>query len=432
MSRRSHFVNQLQQAARWGTFGLALLPGMLLAVEPSFAIREPRTEVRVATTQPRKVAVVEETTAAQPAVIQPLVIPQNLPPGTQFILVPVPQNVGRASQPVGAAQVDGLGSPSYGNVAQPKPSAPQIRPEHLQGLSQQVGRVTGQAWQLAERNALYSARQKFEEGLQLAATGVDGQTGGNEHSKALAEAFTAFAEAEDFAARASGLHSEKDVARIVEFHRTPVLKDAPSGMPGVQALQAYYRFGLQQLIAATGKIPTAADALHGLGKVHTFLAREENSDDELHSARAIAYQQAALDINPKHARASAELGVLLALHGQFPEAKQALLHSLRNRPQAETWRNLSVVHQRLGEVDLAQRAEYECNRLTGGMNSSGAVAAGVQWMDPNQFAQQSRPNVAPPMPAMPQQQVSRQPNTMPPGSVQQSAFNRQPTGYYPR
>ncbi len=458
MSRRTQLVKFLQRASRSGSVAFCLCASGLQAADyyQNYAptqnqrIVEPRqnygglsSDLRVASA-PARTALPASSSADQAVMMaQPIAIPSNLPPGTQFILVPVQSMNGSAGMVIpngmpavpvanSAATIPtGTTSPATPNYSfnSQTTNADSLRPEQLSGLNQQVQQVGARGWRLAERNALFASRQKFEEALQLAAHGIDGQLGGNRHGRALADAFLAFKEAEDFATRPDDILAERDVARLTQLHRTPVLKNGSPGIPNVMALQAYYRYGRQQLVLAMGPLPAAADALHGLGKVHTFLAKEEGATNELHFARAIAYQQSALDINPRQSRAAHELGVLLAMHGQWQDARQALIKSLRTQPRPETWHNLAIVHQRLGEGDLAQRAEWERAQLAGPASpQTSAIASGVQWIDPSQFARQSMPPGAQPNNIPPNSNLTNAPRPAPVSSAQAPPR----PGYYPR
>jgi polysaccharide export outer membrane protein len=84
--------------------------------------------------------------------------------------------------------------------------------------------------------------------------------------------------------------------------------------------------------------------------------------------------------------------VLLARYGQLERARDALLQSVRARPLAETWHNLSVVHARLGEIELAQLARREAERAVqssrrdeADMRSS-RTGGPIRWVDPSEFA----------------------------------------------
>jgi hypothetical protein len=142
------------------------------------------------------------------------------------------------------------------------------------------------------------------------------------------------------------------------------------------------------LAAAAGDLQPAATALYALGKLEITANSAEIGS--LASSRAAVYLQAALIVNPQHAMSANELGVLLAGHGRLEEAKAALLHSVRTAPQAVAWRNLAIVHHRLGEHDLAARAEWESRQGmpngSVGMIAHDPAAPLVEWVDPATFA----------------------------------------------
>lgn len=127
---------------------------------------------------------------------------------------------------------------------------------------------------------------------------------------------------------------------------------------------------------------------------------------------------AALVIEPKHSLAANEAGVALARLGRMNEAKLALQHSASLTAHPSTWRNLALVHQTLGEGQLAQLAERESlsakERWQAQAQATGQLAHGsIQVVDNGTFAQaaplntfdsanrgpQPLANVPPPAPA---------------------------------
>ncbi len=105
----------------------------------------------------------------------------------------------------------------------------------------------------------------------------------------------------------------------------------------------------------------------------------------------MVFYQAALLAHPDNFMAANDLGVLLARAGDLHAARKMLEYSLDRGGPATTWRNLAVVHRRLGQAVPADwcehqalvREQYEINRRGGA-----AVAAGgaVRWIDPYSFA----------------------------------------------
>src|SRR5947209_6576071 len=107
----------------------------------------------------------------------------------------------------------------------------------------------------------------------------------------------------------------------------------------------------------------------------------------LHAPQSIVFHQAALAADGGNWLAANELGVLYARYGQLAEARQLLVHSITVHPHVEGWHNLAVVHHRLGETDLAQRAESQ-RQLLAQQSAKSADGAGdtVRWVDPKTFA----------------------------------------------
>ena len=157
---------------------------------------------------------------------------------------------------------------------------------------------------LAERGAIYSARAEFVQALRLSAAALDSQRNTNAHSRALARGFRA-------------LEETKDIARAAA---TTLDDQQPA-----QALQQRLSYAQEQLAAGGGDLQPAASALFALGKLEMTSALTKIGSPE--AVRAAVYFQAALQVNPRHALAANELGVLLARHGRINEAKAALQYS---------------------------------------------------------------------------------------------------------
>jgi tetratricopeptide (TPR) repeat protein len=239
--------------------------------------------------------------------------------------------------------------------------------------------------------------------LRLSAAALDQQRQTSAHSRAIAAGLQALDEAEDLAPAVAAIEPAT-LASITESHRTPRLSSMPDDeTTPAQHLQNYLAFAQQQLSSGAGDLQPAASALYALGK----LEMHESSGEigSIAVSRAAVFLQAALEVNPRHALAANELGVLLSRHGRLDEAKAAFLHSVRLAPQAVTWRNLAVVHKGLGEADLANRAAWEAGQLAaptstaaaGGQptkgqpnSSAGGQTPHVEWLEPGDFARTAR------------------------------------------
>src|SRR5207248_11234892 len=130
-------------------------------------------------------------------------------------------------------------------------------------------------------------------------------------------------------------------------------------MPPVVAQQQYLGLAQAQLALAAGGQQVSSQTLYRLGKLQAAMALHDADSQGLHGPQAMVFYQAALTADGANYLAANELGVLLARYGQLAEARQLLLHCVVVHPQVESWHNLAVVHRRLGEDDLASRADHE-------------------------------------------------------------------------
>ncbi len=251
-------------------------------------------------------------------------------------------------------------------------------------------------FKLANKGALYAARSEFRQAIQAIAEALDARHGVTSHSQAIHEAFRALKEASDFAASGGGVDR---VAQIIGTHQTPALKHAAAhGVPALVAMQQYYAFAQHRMVAACGGAPVASTAMYAMGKLHMALADGE-SQGEQNAAQAMAFLQASLLVDSNNFAAANELGVMLARFGQLPEAREVLRHSASVHPTLETWKNLEVVHQRLGEDQLARRARTEWQRQSQREPATPSHPGGVHWVAPEAFA--GRPGGAKPVATAP-------------------------------
>ncbi len=259
----------------------------------------------------------------------------------------------------------------------------------LSALDDQVGAAARRAADLAVRGAYFAARAELLKALRAITQTLDARAGTREHSDALARAVRAFQEACDFTPRGSRLEADLDLALIVSGHRTPVLKSEHLDLlTPVTAQQRYLHYARAQFVMACGSLPAASQALYALARVYTLMDQAHVETQTLGVPQAIALHQAALVVDPRNSRAANELGVLLANGGRLEEARQALLHSVSVRPEAAAWHNLSVVHQRLGQTELARRASEQAIAFAGedGAPASDAPVRSVHWVDPQAFS----------------------------------------------
>ena len=249
----------------------------------------------------------------------------------------------------------------------------------------QVMAMNERAMQMAQKGMLFAAKTELLSALALAAQGLDAQQGTSTHAAALAAGLTALTEADDFSPVAGSNSNGARVAEITKGHRTARLA-AGRDVPAIVAQQQYLGFAQEQLAIALGDEPAAAKSLYLLGRIHTSLAGAASQTQSLHAPRAIVFHQAALAVDGRNHLAANELGVLLARYGQLADARLALQHSLSIQPEVETWHNLAIVHQRLGEVELARLAEKERQMLEQSIGARSQPDKLITWVDPKTFA----------------------------------------------
>ena len=271
----------------------------------------------------------------------------------------------------------------------------------MQAVADRVNQMCGRALAAAQRAAFYTARSELVESLGLIAQARDLQRGTGEHTAALASGLTAMKEAADFSPTAGKPATVIDVRQIAATHKTPILREMTAAMSPISAQQQYYNFAQQQLAIAVGGEPAASQPLYLLGKLQTALQGQESRS--LAAPQAMVFYQASLAANSKNYLAANELGVLLAQFGQLQDARRVLLHSVTTRPHAEGWHNLAVVHERLGEAELARLATHEyqlASRQPGQPKTTGESR--VQWVDARTFASSGSTEWPSPQPARPQ------------------------------
>ncbi|MEX2172716.1 MAG: hypothetical protein WD872_00055, partial [Pirellulaceae bacterium] len=276
-------------------------------------------------------------------------------------------------------------------AAGPQPAtqpAAQARRSSMQPVHERAAAMTRHALESARKGMLFSARDELTQALRLVAQALDVQQQRATHVAALSAGLTALDEARDFAPRDGGGAAPIDVSTLARTHRTPLFGQGAGGMSPVVAQQHYFNFAQQQLALAVGGEPAASQSLYALGKIQMALAEQTTEQQSLHAPQAMVFHQAALAVDPRNHLAANELGVLLARYGQLEAARQALVHSVTLQPHAEGWHNLAVVHQRLGQTELAQLAENERRLLAGGAQPGPRqpVNQSVEWLDPRTFA----------------------------------------------
>lgn len=298
--------------------------------------------------------------------------PASAPPASPPAIYSAPP----VSVPASAPQI-----PPTQSIAQPPNAA-------LAPVLDRAAQIADRGSSMAQRGMLFAARAEFIKSLQLVAQALDIQTRSDAHAAALESALAALEEVRDFASH-TGRPGTGKISEIASTHRTPLVKSltVKEVLSPVVAQQMYLGFAQAQLVTAAGGQVVSSKTLYRLGRVESLLATHDGDSQALHAPQAMVFFQSALATDGGNYLAANELAVLLTRYGQLAEARQLLLHSITVHPHVEAWHNLAAVHHRLGETDLAQRAQGERDLLAK-QNAARdqSLASKVRWVDPQTFA----------------------------------------------
>jgi hypothetical protein len=276
-------------------------------------------------------------------------------------------------------------------LSSPRPTSP-ADPAALMVVAQNSEIMVRKASELAERGAHFAARAECIRALRMISQALDAQTGTKMHSRGLAVGLRTLKEAEDFVPRGSRLEADLNLADVVSTHRTPVLKGANLAEASpLSALQQYYTFAQRQLAMASGNVPTGSTAYYVMGRIQAILSEQSPSTGDRVDPKAMVFYQAALLVDQGNYAAANELGVMLARYGQLESARSVLRHATTTAGEPEIWRNLAVVHQHLGEHDLAQQAAAQWRAAQGHRFASGQPGGFLRWVDPESFVRMTPP-----------------------------------------
>ena len=204
------------------------------------------------------------------------------------------------------------------------------------------------------RGATYSAKQLATKALQNIVTMRDLQEGGNRHASELQDAFIAIRESSDFDSK-FGPVDQPMLKRLVDVHKTSALKnrDLTSVAP-LQAMDLYLTAAHDRLVAATGTVRAASDALVLLSRIEQI----ENTDGASHSeAVTVMLQSAAVTSDPNNAAAQYALGNNLLKQGMIPQAAKALQRGVQLSPSRQGYQRLMMAANRMKDDVTAQQCQ---------------------------------------------------------------------------
>ncbi len=276
--------------------------------------------------------------------------------------------------------------------AAPLPWGPSTPSPELDAVSQRAEQTVRQAFNLAERGALYSARAQFADALRMLTEALDLQRSTTAHTRALTSGLRALDEVNDFAPEDVRSQAGMNLQRIVDAHHTPVLKNRSlSGVSLSAAQRMYLTYAQEQLAAAGGDQSVSSLALYGLGKVCTAPSAMHGPRGKLDEGKAVVFYQSALVVDSQNFMAANELGVLLTRFGRWNDARTALEHAVATSGTPTTWRNLAVVCDKIGDQTKAVEARHQADLAVARLQKSGHGAAGskyaIEMVDPTTFVQ---------------------------------------------
>jgi hypothetical protein len=226
-------------------------------------------------------------------------------------------------------------------------------------LPPHIERRLSNAFDLAQRGAVFTAEGEFRSVLGLCALELDSREGGTVHRDALRQGWIAVDEADQFGGDQLDWRDSADVRRVACGHMTPVLRQAASQVDSIQAVQLYYAYAEERLAFACNGVPGATLAYYGLARTWQVPGTCVS-----HAAgKAALLHRIALTLAPENVLAANELGVLLAQHGQLDHAEQLFQRCIAIEPKQETWRNLAAVYSRKNDQEASRRALLMAERL---------------------------------------------------------------------
>ena len=265
-------------------------------------------------------------------------------------------------------------------------------------IAERGRRLLQQANSMANRGALYAARREFVRIMRTITQSLDSQLGQQYHTRALIAGVRALEEADDFAlATRNNIEDDVHLESFVKGHKTPVLKGKDlDRMTPLIAIQQYYEFAKEQLTIAGGRFPLSSEVLYSIGRAESFIGQQQGKESG--APKSLAFFYAALATNPANARASNELGVMLAQRGRLVEAASVIHHGVQMGGSPTTVNNLAKIYEQLGDPRAAEMRTH-AQRLAA--SPQGTAYQSVSWVTPAQFArmgnglQGARPTTTP-------------------------------------
>ena len=242
--------------------------------------------------------------------------------------------------------------PRFANASAVQPLVTRIEaPQGWQAIQTRLSDHITKCESLLRRGAFCSAREEAEMACMLLFRHIDLHDNVFRCEPAMQTANQALREAEDFVVAMRSTADEESLRRLVNAHKTPVLKQKNlSDMSPLAAAQHYRQFAESQLAEAAQGHPWASELLYTVGRTYQAEADAANNDLDVLRMKAMAYYRASRTTMPSNAIACNQLGYLLLQMDRNEEAREALFAAVEMNPGEASLSNLAEASRRLGDV----------------------------------------------------------------------------------
>ena len=242
--------------------------------------------------------------------------------------------------------------PRFANASAVQPSVTPIEsPQGWQSIQTRLSDHVTKCECLLRRGAFCSAREEAEMASMLLFRHIDLHDNLFRCEPAMQAANQALREAEDFVVAMRLTADGDSLRRLVDAHKTPVLKSNNlSDMSPLAAAQHYRQFAESQLTEAAQGHPWASELLYTVGRTYQAEADAASNNIDVLRMKALAYYHASRVTMPTNAIACNQLGYLLLQMDRNEEAREALIAAVELKKDEAFLSNLAEASRRLGDM----------------------------------------------------------------------------------
>ncbi len=242
--------------------------------------------------------------------------------------------------------------PRFAIASAVQPSVTPIEsPQGWQSIQTRLSEHVAKCECLLRRGAFCSAREEAEMASMLLFRHIDLHDNLFRCEPAMQAANQALREAEDFVVAMRSTADGDSLRRLVDAHKTPVLKNNNlSDMSPLAAAQHYRQFAESQLTEAAQGHPWASELLYTVGRTYQAEADAASNNIDVLRMKALAYYRASRVTMPTNAIACNQLGYLLLQMDRNEEAREALVAAVELKKDEAFLSNLAEASRRLGDM----------------------------------------------------------------------------------